>query len=118
MKFYKIITGYNVDDFLPIDETELEKAIYCHIRGANGIFNNGTVSGKNIMMIREDWHKAMGWNYGYRLTADDYADPALKRVQAEYKGYFAEIKDKVNRLIETGQTNLISKNNLIKNNHE
>jgi len=106
--YFKVQTGFNTDDFISITEDELQKAIYAQITGAVAIFRNGTIRGNNIIGIREDWHKAMGWNYGHKLGADDFAEISAKC--QSYVGVIAAAKTQVDEVMRTGQTNLLGTN--------
>jgi hypothetical protein len=39
MRYYKILHGFEPEDYIPIDETELEKAIFAHLRGIKAAFS-------------------------------------------------------------------------------
>lgn len=108
MKYFKIKVGYNENDEISIDETELETALHVFLTNSKGVFKNGAVNGSNIMLITEDWHKAMGWNKGHKLGPEDYAQ--INRELPDYVGYIHRTKEKVEHLIRTKQQNLIGKN--------
>jgi len=112
MRYFKIKTGYKDEDFIPIDETELEVAMYAFLTDSKAVFKNGVVNGKNIMSITEDWHRAKGWNYGYKLTPEDFAE--ISRDCGEYVGLIAEVKNNVQRIIESGRPELIGKTDYTK----
>lgn len=71
MTYYKINLGYS--EFVSIDETELSKAIQAQLTGSIVVLANGIVNGKYISHIVPDIHKALGYNYGYKLEAEDYS---------------------------------------------
>lgn len=108
MKF-KIMRGFGQDDFIPIEEEELEKAIYCHMARKDGAFNMGSINGSHISAVMPDWHGTMGWNYAYKLTADDWDDIRSKGVDTKVQKFIEGAKNKVQYLIETKQENLIGK---------
>lgn len=91
MKYYKIVWGYDDEDMLPIDETELEKAMYCFITKKDGVFNSGPIKGDKIITIQPDYHRAMGWSRGYRLGPDDYREIGTK-LQNEHTNFLEEAK--------------------------
>ena len=109
-KFFKIIWGYEAEDYTEIDETEVEKAEYAHLTKKDAIYSGGSVSGSRIIAVAEDYHRAMGWNRGYKLGALDYEELKEKGIDREYRKFLAEKKDKVHYLIETKQEHLIGKN--------
>lgn len=107
MRYYKVQIGYG-DDFIPITEEELEKALYAQMTGGTVFLSEGSVTGNSIISIRPDYHRAMGWNYGHKFTPEDHAD--INRSCSSYQGYLAEVKDKVNYLMKTNQDKLIGQN--------
>lgn len=110
MKYFKIVWGYDPEDYTQIDETEVEKAYYAHLKKKDAIYSGGSVSGDKIIAVAEDYHRAMGWNRGYKLGADDYAELAQKGLDKVYQKFLADKKNKVHYLMESKQEHLIGKN--------
>lgn len=108
--YYKII-GFN--NTINISKEELEKALYIHLTGKTGVFNEGSISGTSISSIIPDTNKIMGWNEGYKLQAEDHAEIARSKECSEAKKFIAETKDKVSYLMESNQIDLIGKNAVI-----
>lgn len=101
--------GFGQEDFIPIDEVELEKAIYCHMARKDGAFNMGSINGSHISAVMPDWHGTMGWNYAYKLTADDWDDIRSKGVDRKIQKCIEGANTKVQYLIQTKQEHLIGK---------
>ena len=99
MKYFKVWVGY--DKVIKIDENELPKALAAHITGGIAVLDNASVSGKNITLIEPDYHKAMGWNEGYKFLPEDWEQ--INRELPEYKGYIAGVKNEVNQLFLRGK---------------
>lgn len=107
--YFKIKLSYN-NEYLSIDEKELETALFAFITDGKAIFKNGVVKGSSILSISEDWHKEMGWNDGYKLQDLDYAELNRKGITAKYTGVIGKAREKVQYFISTNQTHLIGKN--------
>lgn len=77
-KYYKIVFGFNEDDYLSITSDELHKAQVIAIEGGKATFEEGFYNnrGNDIMRIVPDWHRVRGWNKGYKMTALDHEDVA------------------------------------------
>jgi hypothetical protein len=110
IRYYKLIRGYGAEDYIEITEDELEKAQYAFLAKKDSVYSGGAVRGADILAIQPDYHRAMGWNRGYKLGPDDYAELSETGVSRNHMTYLAEIKDKVQHLIKTGKTELIGKN--------
>lgn len=107
---YKVVFGFDAEDYVPISAEELEKAIWAHMRGKNVAFEQGSVSGERIVAVQPDYHSAMGWNRGYTLGADDYAELTQYGVDKKHSKFLAHAKDRIQYLVETKQEHLIGKN--------
>lgn len=81
MKYYKVMTDFK--SFISIDETELEKALKAWAVGGKALFKEGATN--RIEVIIPDYHRIMGWNYGYELRAEDYADISASKECSEAK---------------------------------
>jgi len=103
-KYFKVYLDYS--RWLPIEDDELEKALYAFITGKPTVFKMGAAT--RIESIIPDFNKSLGWNSDYRPTADDQSD--LEKVKPAYQGYLGRVKEKVQYLISQGRTDLIGKN--------
>lgn len=110
MRYFRIKKGYRDNEFISIDETELEKAFAVFLTDGKGIFKNGMVRGQDIIDIKEDWNKAMGYNQEHKIEALDRADIKKRGVEKQYKGVLAEVSLKVQYLIKNNQQHLIGQN--------
>lgn len=92
MKYYKIQYGYDEIQYLPIDATELPKAfaIFMEQKG-RAIFKEGAVRGNDIIRIIPDWHKVKGWNQGYEMTPEDFAE--IEPLKDIYNNTIQKAKD-------------------------
>ena len=106
MKKYYFKVYVDFTKYIPIDETELEKAIYAFQTGKPVIFENGAAS--RIESIIPDYNKGLGWYSDYKPNQDDNAE--LETIKPKYSGYVGLIKEKIQYLISKGKTELIGKN--------
>lgn len=93
MKYYKVRTGYAADDFIKIDETELEISLYAFLTESKVMLNRGAVNGKTILGIKPDYHAALGLNDGHQLQPEDW-----ERIRANcgsYETFFEETKSRL-----------------------
>ena len=107
--YFKIKVGYAEDEYISIDDTELETALDVFINDKKGVFTNGVCRGKDIIAITEDYNKEMGWKPTHKLDADDWEELRSKGIERKYKGAIAEAKNVVQYLTETKQEHLIGK---------
>jgi hypothetical protein len=108
--YYKIIRGYSSEDYIEINQDELEKASYCFLMKKDAIYSGGAVKGSEILAIQPDYHRTMGWNRGYKLQAEDYSELKEKGLDRKMQLELEKAGDKVKYLIETRQENLIGQN--------
>lgn len=101
MKYFKVQKGFAVDDYITIDETEVEMARRAFITGKIADFKGGMVSGKVIQSITPDWNKVMGYNRDYKLNGEDYEEIGAKRVE-EYRVFLEGVKKNVDSQLGNG----------------
>lgn len=110
MRYFRIKIGYGHNEYVSIDETELEKAYGVFLTDGKGVFSGGVVRGQDIIAIQEDWNRAMGYNPEWKLTADDRVEIEKTGVMKQYKGLLAQTSRKVQYLVQNNQQHLIGKN--------
>ena len=108
MKF-KIIHGYGPEDYIEIDQSEVQKAYYCFLGKKDSVFSGGAIRGANIQAIKPDYHRTMGWNKSYRLSPEDYDDMNRKGIDRKMQQFLIKEKEVVQYLIETGRHDQIGK---------
>lgn len=106
-KYYKVFIYSDWKSYIPIDETELEKAIGAFRLGAPVVFNEGAT--EKIREILPDFNRIMGWNDGYTPTAEDSGYIANDRTCLEARKLFGETNVKVDLLIQNERQDLIGK---------
>ncbi len=107
MLYYKIFRDKDFTNYLPIDETELEKALVAFRLGKSAIFKSGAL--EKLGDIVPDYHRTMGWNPTHRLDDDDWADMRSKGVDKKLTFLVEAVKNKIDYLIETKQEHLLGK---------
>jgi len=105
-RYFKIVRGFNEEDYIPIDETELEKAIYAHMTGKPAVFENGSINGSQISIVRPDFVRAMGWNRGYKPISAEYGEIEAE-VGKRYIGIIGLAKERVQKYISENTLHLI-----------
>jgi hypothetical protein len=98
MNYYRVKTGFNADDFISINESELAMALRAQITGRVGVFEQGTISGNHIISIIPDYQRAMGYHRDYHLTGEDYNYIGTK--VDEHRLFFETTKTEVFAQIE------------------
>lgn len=93
-KYYRVKTGFGADDFVSIDETEVERAIIAQGSGKVAVFKNGTVTGNHIISVKPDIHKLLGYNPLYQLKAEDLNEVPRKAL-TEHEEYLAIVGSKI-----------------------
>lgn len=105
MKYYfKVWRDYN--NYVPIDETEFEKAQWAFEKGGGAMFDLGSIG--VVKDVTPDFNRELGWYSDYKSTPDDNAD--IDAIRPKYQKYIHTIKEKIQYLKSTNQTNLIGKN--------
>lgn len=107
MKYFKIHLGY--DKSIPITEKDLPRALMAQITGDLLILDNASILGSSITLIEPNYHRAMGYNEGYKLQAEDWAQ--IKKECSDYQGYIGRIKENVQLALKTGDKTLLEAKN-------
>lgn len=82
MKHYRVVYGYGKDDFISIEESELQRALLAQGKGGVFVTGEGTIAGNEIKRIVPDYQRDMGWNRDYQLTGEDYAEIGDAKMRA------------------------------------
>ena len=102
--YFKVYTDFT--RYIPIDETELEKALYAFQTGNPVIFENGAVT--RIESIIPDFNQSLGWYSDYKPNQDD--NEYLDKIKRNYSGIIGEVKERIQFLLHTNRKHLIGKN--------
>ena len=102
---WKVYKDFN--NWISVDETEIEKAIFAYITGNRVVFTTGAIN--KISDILPDFHTTMGWNEGYKLDAYDWNEINSKNIKEKSNLLFGQAKRRVEYFIKTNQTDLIGK---------
>lgn len=110
IKYYKVMRNGWGEDFISIEEKDLEKAIYAKLSG-KVLLAGGMIDGSKIEMIVPDYHKTMGYNYGYKLEPADYSE--IKSRAGDMHKSIEIFGERVKFLVSKGHENLIGTNAVI-----
>ena len=92
MKYFRVKYGYGKDEFYSVDENEVGKAIRAQLSPDGvAIFNEGTVRGSSIIIIKPDYNRLMGYNRQYELVDEDYQEIGQKRIK-EHELFYENTK--------------------------
>lgn len=103
---FKVKIGFGKDDFISITEKELGVAIRAQITGKVAVFNEGTVSGNNIIAITPDYHRLLGFNHDYVLEGEDMKRIGKSKIN-EFRELFENTKTQVNEQLSGNTTKRI-----------
>lgn len=109
MKYYKIVYGYGQEEYISITANKLPKAIALFMQGSGRTtFNTGAIRGQDIMRIVPDYHKALGWNKGYKITAEDSRE--IAPLEKEYDKTYDKAKLIAEYSIKQNTPEILSQN--------
>jgi hypothetical protein len=106
MLYFKVFKDFT--NFIPINETELEKALAAFKFGTAAMFNFGAV--ERVEAVIPDYSRTMGWNPSHKLNDDDWNEMRKVGIEKKVQKYIADVKEKIEYLIATNQRNLIGQN--------
>jgi len=100
---FKIITGYNKDQYEIIPAEEAHKAYYIFINPtARTVFSNGVaLRGSDVHAIKPDYHSCFGWNSTHELDGYDWNNINNSRFPDE----FNQITQQAKHVAEIATTN-------------
>jgi len=105
MLYFKVFKDFN--NYVPIDETELEKALASFKYGTAVMFDNGAV--EKIESIIPDQNRSMGWNPSHKLEDDDWNEIRSKGIDRKLRDAITLAKDDIQTLENAGRKDLIGK---------
>lgn len=94
MKYFKVQKGYGAEDYISIDETELQTALRAQVTGKVAMFKNGSVSGNHIISVTADPSQS---EKIYNPSGPDYLP---KNVEADYRLSIENAKELVTAQLE------------------
>lgn len=89
MRHFKVFTNFT--SYIPIDETELEKALKAFQKGVGVIFENGAT--QRIESIIPDDVKMMGWNDGYKPVPEELGEISRDKTCISARRLMAQVKE-------------------------
>ncbi len=89
MLYFKVKTGFGVNDFISIDSDDYPKAVRAQVTGKVALFKNGeTASGSSIQTILPDYGRSLGYKREYQVSHDEVP----KKLLGEYEKFGKESK--------------------------
>lgn len=110
IKYYKVMRNGWGEDFISIEEKDLMRAIYSKLNG-DVLIKGGLIDGSKIEMIVPDYHKTLGYNYGYRLQPEDYEE--IRGKVGDMHERIAIASDTVKGFLDKGRVDLIENTDFI-----
>lgn len=107
MMYFKVKTGYGVDDFISIDETEVRSAINAQVTGKVAVCKGGTISGNHIISITPDYNRLMGYHRDYQLNGEDY-DAIGNTEQVAHQNFLEDTRNELTGIKAPERTKEIS----------
>lgn len=106
---WRVVFGYNPNEYVSIKEDYLEKAKYAMLSGGLFNYNNQTVRGSEIKRIEPDIRYYTGWLDSYSpKESEDYAqiERDVPRTMLEERSRIAD--DRVRYVLQKGQPKLLN----------
>lgn len=105
-KHFKVVFGFNPNDYVSIDEDELVKAQVMFMEGkGRALFGDTAIRGQDILRIVPDWHAHFGWNKGYKMLPED--DEYVQPLEKPYKLMIENTKDIAKFIVENKRYDLL-----------
>lgn len=111
-KYFRVKFGYGKQDYVSVDELDLQKAVYSMFAHKPVQIGDVFVQGDKIISITPHYHKYTGWNEFYEpREPEDFLQ--IKRDCPDFEGYVEATKNHVAMLMQNGRVNEIGKEEVI-----
>jgi len=113
-KSFKVVYGFNRDQYIEITKQDLPKAYYGFLTEGKIVFSDGhAMKGRDIIRIEPNWNAVMGWHKDYVPKDEDFYNigEQRKRVAIDLMMQAKEIAKEVS---ETKNINLLSQPFIVK----
>lgn len=105
MLYFKVFKDFN--NYISIDETDLERALAAFKYGTAVMFDDGAV--EKVESIIPDQNRSMGWNPSHKLDDDDWNDIRSKGIDRKLRDAISEAREDIQMLEDAGRKDLIGK---------
>ena len=83
-KYYKVKTGYHIDDYISVEEDEVAMCMKAQVTGKIATTRAGSVAGNIILSITPDYNRMLGLSRDYRMSYEDYSNLGNARKETEF----------------------------------
>jgi len=84
-KSFKVVYGFNRDQYIEITKQDLPKAYYGFLTDGKIVFSDGyAMKGRDIMRIEPNWNEVMGWHKDYVPKDEDFSNIGEQRKKVAF----------------------------------
>lgn len=107
-KYYKIVYGFNQDNYFEITSDELHKAHVIAVKGGGASFESGFFRnrGQDVLRIEPDWHRVKGWNRTHKMDEFDYQE--VSSLVEPYRKTLSNGKELAKYIIHSNRQELLN----------
>ena len=106
---WRVVYGYNPNDYISIDETYLEKAKFAMISGKVFNYKTKTIRGREIKSIEPDYRFYTGWFDSYEIQSGEDQVQIDRDVPMEaIEERSAKADQRVKYILTSGKTQMLN----------
>jgi len=106
---WRVVYGYNPNDYISIDESYLEKAKYAMVSGKVFNYKTKTIRGREIKSIEPDYRFYTGWFDSYEIQSGEDQKQIDRDVPMEaIEQRSSKADQRVRYVLTTGKTQMLN----------